>query len=58
MNDGLESLAAKIQGFQQWTDAALLCLAVEKKGVLVTFDAGVKQLARELGGEVLLLKHA
>jgi len=55
---GLKSVTARLQGHQQWTDAALLWQAIEHKGVLVTFDAGIKKLAdREQGGLVLVLKH-
>jgi toxin-antitoxin system PIN domain toxin len=58
LSDGLRRFAPRIQGFQQWTDTALLWLAVENQGVLVTFDAALKELAtRELAGQVLLLKH-
>jgi hypothetical protein len=41
----LASFAAKLKGHQQWTDAALLWHARRRGGVLVTFDAGMKQLA-------------
>ena len=59
LTDGLKRFARKMQGFQQWTDAALLSLSLKNQGVLVTFDAGVKQLAgREMAGGVLLLKHS
>jgi toxin-antitoxin system PIN domain toxin len=57
MVTGLKALAARLQGHRQWTDAALLWQAVEREGVLVSFDAGVKELAsREPGGRVLLLR--
>jgi hypothetical protein len=50
-------LAAKVRGHQQWTDALLLWQATERDGVLVTFDADVKDLATgDLGGHLLLLK--
>jgi len=53
----LKPLAAKVRGHQQWTDALLLWQAVERDGVLVTFDAGVKDLATgELSGHLWLLK--
>jgi toxin-antitoxin system PIN domain toxin len=42
---GLHKSVARIQGHRQWTDAALLWHAGERGGVLVTFDAGVKELA-------------
>ncbi|HEY1203331.1 MAG: TA system VapC family ribonuclease toxin [Bryobacteraceae bacterium] len=58
MATGLKALAGRLQGHRQWTDAALLWQAMERDGVLVSFDAGVKELAsRELGGRVLLLSH-
>lgn len=37
--------AARIVGHRQVTDAYLLGLAIKQKGVLVTFDAGIKYLA-------------
>lgn len=40
-----ESLFGKLQGHNQTTDAYLLCLAVKNRGVLVSFDAGTKNLA-------------
>jgi len=55
---GLRASAARMQGHSQWTDAALLWQAANRKGVLVTFDAGVRELAgpehRDL---VLVLKR-
>jgi predicted nucleic acid-binding protein len=54
---GLKPLAAKVRGHQQWTDAPVLWQAMEHDGVLVTFDAGVKDLATgELRSHLLLLK--
>lgn len=54
---GLKALAAKVRGHQQWTDALLLWQATERDGILVTFDAGVKDLATgELRGHLELLK--
>jgi toxin-antitoxin system PIN domain toxin len=53
----LRPLAAKVRGHQQWTDALLLWQAMEHDGALVTFDAGVKELATgELRAHLLLLK--
>jgi len=53
----LNPLAGRIKGHQQWTDALLLEQAVEKDGVLVTFDAGIKDLARgDLSAHLMLLK--
>jgi toxin-antitoxin system PIN domain toxin len=54
---GLEPLAARVRGHQQWTDALLLWQAMERDGILVTFDSGVKELAAgELRGHLWLLK--
>jgi hypothetical protein len=54
---GLKPLAVKVRGHQQWTDAVLLWQATERDGVLVTFDAGIEELATgELGRHLLLLK--
>jgi hypothetical protein len=53
----LRPLAAKVRGHQQWTDTLLLWQAMERDGVLVTFDAGVKDLATgELRSHLWLLK--
>jgi toxin-antitoxin system PIN domain toxin len=55
---GLRPFAARLTGHRQWTDALLLWQATARDGVLVTFDAGVKELAgAELNGRVLLLKR-
>ncbi len=46
----------RVRGHKQWTDALLLCQASERDGVLVTFDAGIRELAAtELKSRVLLL---
>ena len=59
MATGLKALAGRLQGYRQWTDATLLWQATERDGVLVSFDAGVKELAaREFGGCVLILNRA
>ncbi|HMD69696.1 MAG TPA: TA system VapC family ribonuclease toxin [Bryobacteraceae bacterium] len=59
MTTGLKTLAARLQGHRQWTDAVLLWQATERGGVLVTFDSGVKTLApRDAGGRVLILKRS
>jgi uncharacterized protein len=53
----LKPLATKLRGHQQWTDALLLWQATDRDGVLVTFDAGIKDLATgDMGGHLLLLK--
>ncbi len=55
--DSVQTLSARIRGHHQWTDAVLLAQAVQRDGVLVTLDAGVKALApAEFAGHVLLLK--
>jgi len=52
----LEPVISRIRGHRQWTDALLLCQAAERDGVLVTFDAGIKELAPdEMKSRVLLL---
>lgn len=49
--------AAQIRGHQQVTDAYLLGLAIQQKGVLVTFDKGVQYMAGvEFSRNVLLLE--
>ena len=54
----LQQVSSRLQGHRQWTDALLLTTAVERGGVLVTFDSGVKDLAGEAWqGHVLILKR-
>jgi len=54
---GFEFMAARIHGHQQWTDSLLLWQAMEKKGVVVSFDSGLKELADgNLKSHLLLLK--
>lgn len=54
----LKPIAARVRGHQQWTDALLLWHAMERQGVLVTFDSGVKELAAgEFSAHILLLRH-
>lgn len=49
--------AARIYGHQQVTDAYLLGLAIKEKGVLVTFDKGIRLMAGvEFSRNVLLLE--
>jgi hypothetical protein len=56
---GLKAMAGRLQGHQQWTDAALLWHAAEREGVLVSFDAGIQELAgREFSSLILLLKRS
>jgi len=55
---GLLPLAPHLRGHRQWTDALLLVHAMERGGILVTFDSGVKELAAgELRDHVLILKR-
>ena len=42
----LQPMAGRISGHQQWTDALLLAQAARHRGVLVTFDSGLRDLAR------------
>jgi predicted nucleic acid-binding protein len=54
---GLELMASRIRGHQQWTDALLLWQAKERGGVFVTFDSGAKELAAgEFRNHLLVLK--
>ena len=41
----VEGLEARLQGHQQFADAYLLALAKHRKGVLATFDRGLRTLA-------------
>ncbi len=53
----LRGVAGRVQGHRQWTDAILLAQAAGRGGALVTFDAGVRELAsRDLAGHVHVLK--
>jgi toxin-antitoxin system PIN domain toxin len=55
--DMLKPMGERVLGHQQWTDAVLLGQAIQRGGILVTFDAGLKQLAkREYASHVTLLK--
>lgn len=56
VTSSLEPVISRVRGHRQWTDAALLCQTAERDGVLVTFDAGIKELAtNELKDRILLL---
>lgn len=49
----VQGIEARLQGYRQLTDAYLLALARRRKGVLATFDRGLRTLAGdELGGAV------
>jgi hypothetical protein len=43
----VKALEARLQGYKQLTDAYLLALANRRKGVLATFDRGVRTLAAD-----------
>ena len=54
----LHSIVPGIYGYRQWTDAFLLNSAAARGGVLVTFDAGIKELTtHESAGNLLVLKE-
>ena len=58
LTGGLKTLAARVIGHRQWTDALLLWHAVCRNGVFVTFDSGVKELAgADFAGHMLILKR-
>lgn len=49
----VKGLEPRLQGYRQLTDAYLLALAHRRKGVLATFDRGLRSLAGdELSGSV------
>jgi len=55
---GLEDFTSYIAGHQQWNDAVLLLQASAHDATLVSFDAGLKQLAKDSQtGRVLLLQE-
>ena len=43
----IKGMEARLQGYRQLTDAYLLALASRRKGVLATFDRGLRTLAEE-----------
>ena len=52
----VKGMEARLQGYRQLTDAYLLALAYRRKGVLATFDRGLRTLAGvEFGGSVELV---
>lgn len=54
---GLKPFVARITGHQQWMGGVLLSQAMQRDGLLVTFDSGIKELARgELSAHLLVLK--
>ena len=46
----MKGMEARLQGFKQLTDAYLLAVAHRQRGVLATFDRGLRTLA----GDALL----
>jgi toxin-antitoxin system PIN domain toxin len=48
-------LEAQLQGYRQLTDAYLVALAARRKGVLATFDRGVRVLAGDALKEIVEL---
>lgn len=49
----VKGLEARLQGYKQLTDAYLLSLAYRRKGLLATFDRGLRTVAGdEFGGSV------
>jgi len=54
---GIDLMATRVRGHQQWTDALLLWQAKEHGGVFVTFDSAAKELAAgEFKNHLLVLK--
>lgn len=47
MPPALQTVSRRLQGHRQVTDAYLLALAGQRRGVLATFDRGIAQLAGE-----------
>jgi toxin-antitoxin system PIN domain toxin len=45
--DAIEGMEPALRGYRQLTDAYLLALANRRKGVLATFDRGLRSLAGE-----------
>ena len=44
----VKGLETRLQGYRQLTDAYLLALAYRRKGVLATFDRGLRTLAQDV----------
>ena len=49
----VQGMESGLQGHQQLTDAYLLALAIRRKGVLATFDRGLRTLATRAFGSAL-----
>jgi toxin-antitoxin system PIN domain toxin len=53
----LAGAGSSVTGYRQWTDLFLLRQAVEKKGKLITFDAGLASVSdKESRASLLILK--
>jgi predicted nucleic acid-binding protein len=53
IRSAVKGIEPRLQGYRQLTDAYLLALAHRRKGVLATFDRGLRSLAGdELSGSV------
>jgi predicted nucleic acid-binding protein len=46
-------METRLQGYRQLTDAYLLALARQRKGVLASFDRGLRSLAGDAFGTAL-----
>lgn len=51
----LARVAAHVQGYRQVTDAYLIALARQQRGVVATFDKGLADLSRRDGAELVEL---
>jgi uncharacterized protein len=49
----IKPLESQLQGYRQFTDAYLLTLARQRKGVLATFDRGLRTFAGDAFGSAL-----
>jgi toxin-antitoxin system PIN domain toxin len=49
----IEPMEARLQGYRQLADAYVLALANRRKGVLATFDRGLRTLAGDAGSGAL-----
>ena len=49
----VKEMEGELEGYRQLTDAYLLALAHRRKGLLATFDRGIRTLAREKFGASL-----
>jgi toxin-antitoxin system PIN domain toxin len=53
----IKGMEARLQGYRQLTDAYLLALANRRKGVLATFDRGLRTLASDALDSALEIIH-